>query len=208
VLSRPLQPIARGSRLPGSGDRPPKGLGVRKSLPLWFGAVVPSMLVGHAAGYALSGRPLIDARHGWFASALENSSIALIALCAILVACALLYAGFFKHSSIERSLVELWPRLAIAQIVLFAAAESAEGLHLTPAGILTQIATALCAAYLLSLFSRLLLRCIAHTDEAQRYLQRLLEEVAAFVCREPAPRSVTLFASAGHSRFQRPPPFA
>jgi len=166
------------------------------------------MLVGHAAGYALSGRPLIDARHGWFASALENSSIALIALCAILVACALLYAGFFKHSSIERSLVELWPRLAIAQIVLFAAAESAEGLHLTPAGILTQIATALCAAYLLSLFSRLLLRCIAHTDEAQRYLQRLLEEVAAFVCREPAPRSVTLFASAGHSRFQRPPPFA
>ncbi len=166
------------------------------------------MLLGHAAGYALSGRPLIDARHGWFAATLENSIVTLVAVCAVLAACALLYAGFFKQTRIERSLIELWPRLVLAQIALFATTETLEGLHITFAGIVTQIAAALCAAYLLSLFSRMLLRCIAGTEEASRYLQRLLEDIAAFACRVPAPRACALSACAGHSRFQRPPPFA
>ena len=195
--------------MPGAAGCFAKHYGVRKAaLPLWFAAVVPSMLLGHAAGYLLLGRPLTDARHGWFAFALENSTATLIAFCAILFAAALVHAGLFKQTRIEQSLTELWPRLAVAQIALFAAAESAEGLHLTFTGVLTQIIAALCAAYLLSLFSRLLQRCVSGTREASRYLERLQSQVVTFVGFERAPRAVALFACAGHSRFQRPPPFA
>ena len=179
---------------------------MRKSLPLWCAAVIPSMLVGHAAAYTLLGRTMTDARHGWLIPALECSLAVLLGACTLFLASALLRWGIFKRTNVERSLVELWPRLALTQLLLFGAIESAEGARITLLAIAAQLVTALCAAYLLSLFSRLMMRCIAGADRAGRYLERLLTETVALVGRESAPRSVALLACAGHNRFQRPPP--
>jgi hypothetical protein len=184
-----------------------KGGRVRRRLPLWLAAVLPAMLLGHAGGYALAGRPLIDARHGWFLFSLENSGAALIAACAILLGCALLSSNLLKRTRVEASLIQLWPRLAIAQIALFAVAENLEALHITALGIVTQLATALCFAYLISLFSRLLERCIEGSAEAAAYLERLLTPALIFAGSDPAPRTQLLFACAGTNGLQRPPPF-
>lgn len=151
---------------------------------------------------------MTDARHGWLAPTLECSAAALIALCTVVLVSTLLRARILRRTRIERSLFELWPRLALAQLILFGAAEGIEGAHVTLLGIAVQIAAALCAAYLFWAFSRLVVRCIAGMDEASRYLQRLLTEIASFAGREPAPRTVALLACAGHNRFQRPPPQA
>jgi len=193
--------------LPGGPGTPrANALPVRKSLPLWFAAVIPSMLVGHAAAYTLSGRTMADGRHAWLAPTLECSLAVLLGVCSVVLASTLLRWGIFKRTNVERSLFELWPRLALAQLVLFGATESLEGVHVTLFGIAVQLVTALCAAYFLSLFSRLVVRCIAGADQASRYLERLLTETVALAGREPAPRSVALLACAGHNRFQRPPP--
>lgn len=192
--------------MPGSREPWANALPVRKSLPLWCAAVIPSMLVGHAAAYALLGRTMTDARHGWLVPTLECSLAVLLGVCTLFLTSALLRWGIFKHTHVERSLLELWPRLALTQIVLFGAIENAEGARITLLGIAAQLLTALCAAYLLSLFSRLMVRCIAGADRAGRYLERLLTETVALAGREPAPRSVALLACAGHNRFQRPPP--
>jgi hypothetical protein len=181
---------------------------VSKRLPLWFAAVIPSMAAGHAAGYALSGLSLADARHGWLSPALEVCGAALIGLSALIVASTLLRAGIFRRSKIESSVMALAPRLAASQLVLFVAAETFEGRTVTPAGVATQLVSALLAAYTLSLFSKLVERCIACADEAGSYLERLAAVTATFALVDPAPRTVALFASAGNSRFQRPPPFA
>lgn len=180
---------------------------MRKRLPLWLATAVPAMLLGHAAGYALAGRPLVDVRHGWFVFALQNSGVALLAICAVLVGCALFYSRALKNTRIQTSLLQLWPRMAVAQIALFACAESAEGLHVTALGILTQLAVAFCAAYFLSLFSRLLVQCVEGSDEAARYLARLFNTGSIVVVGDPAPRTLKLFACAGSKSFQRPPPF-
>jgi len=200
--------MARGSRLPGAAAPLAKPQPVSKRLPLWFAVVIPSMAAGHVAGYALSGVSTADGRHGWLTPALEVSAAALLGLGALIVASTLLRAGVFRRSNIESSILSLAPRLAASQIVLFVAAETLEGRAITPAGIATQIASALLAAYVLSLFSKLVKRCIACADEAGSYLERIITATAAFAVIEPAPRTVTLFASAGNSRFQRPPPFA
>ena len=178
-----------------------------KRLPLWFAAVVPSMAAGHVAGYALSGLSAADSSHGWLSPALEVCAAALIGLSALIVASTLLRTGIFRRSQLESSLVALAPRLAASQIVLFVAAERFEGRSITPAGIATQLLSALIAAYVLSLFGKLVERCIASADESGRYLERLAAGAAAFALIDPAPRIATLFASAGTSRFQRPPPF-
>lgn len=205
-LSRQLQPSARGPGCRGPGELRANAPPVRRSLPIWCAAVIPSMLVGHAAAYALAGRTVTDARHGWLAPTLECSLAVLLGVCTLLLASTLLRWGIFKRTKAERSLLELWPRLALAQLVLFGAIENWEGAHVTLLGIAAQLVTALCAAYLLSLFSRLIVRCIAGADRASRYLERLLTETVAFAGSEPAPRSFALLACAGHSRFQRPPP--
>ncbi len=179
-----------------------------KRLPLWFAAIVPSMAAGHVAGYALAGTTAGDGHHGWLTPALEVSAAALIALGALIVASTLLRAGLFRRSTVESSVLALAPRLAAAQILLFGAAETFEGRAITPGGIATQLASALLAAYVLSLFSKLVERCIACADEAGSYLERIVAATATFALIDPAPRAVALFASAGNSRFQRPPPFA
>jgi len=166
------------------------------------------MLLGHAAGYALAGRPLIDARHGWFVFTLEKSGLALLALCAVLLGCALFYSRPLKRARIETSLLQLWPRMAVTQVVLFAGAETVEGFHVTALGILTQLVAAFCATYLLSLFSRLLAHCIERSPEASRYLDRFFKTAAFRIDRDATPRRLTLFGCAGPKSFQRPPPFA
>ncbi len=206
--SRLLQPTARGSGCRGPQAPFAKPPAVSKRLPLWFAAVIPAMAAGHAAGYTLSGASLADGRHGWLSPALEVCTAALIGLGALIVASTLLRAGIFRRSKIESSVMALAPRLAASQLVLFVAAEAFEGRTVTPAGVATQLLSALLAAYMLSLFSKLVERCIACANEAGSYVERLAAVTAAFALVDPAPRTVALFASAGNSRFQRPPPFA
>jgi hypothetical protein len=201
--------MPRGPRFPG-GVRAlvAKAPAVSRRLALWFAAVIPSMAAGHVAGYALSGTTAADGRHGWLSPTLELSAAALVGLGALIVASTLFRAGLFKRSKIESSVLALAPRVAAAQLVLFTLVETFEGRSVTPAGIATQLASALIAAYMLSLFSRLVKRCIACADEAGSYLERLAAPARAFSIVDPAPRALSLFATAGNSRFQRPPPFA
>lgn len=196
-------PGCRGAR--GAFAKPPA---VKRRPPLWFAVAFPAMALGHIAGYGLSGATLADGRHAWLAPALELCATALTGLAALVLVRALLRAGIFAPSKIESSVVALAPRLAVSQLVLFAAAETFEGRAITPAGIATQLASALLAAYALSLFTKLVERCIASAEEAGRYLERLTAAPATFALVEPAPRAAALFATAGTSRFQRPPPFA
>lgn len=165
------------------------------------------MLLGHAAAYGLAGRPLIDAHHGWFVFTLENSVAALLAICTLLIACALFYSRPLATRRIETSFLQLWPRMAAVQVILFSCAESIERVHVTVLGIVVQLAAAFCAAYLLSLFSRLLAHCIDASAEASRYFARSFGRAVFSLQRGMAPRGLALFACAGPKSFQRPPPF-
>ena len=180
---------------------------VRKSLPLWVAAALPAMLAGHAAAYAWAGSPVADGRHAWFAPTLEWSAAALATICALLVATALSRSGILARTRVELSVIESWPRLALTQLLLFGAVETLEGHSVTLLAVAMQLAAAFCAACLLYLFSRLVERCIDATAEASRYLERLFAAAAVFAGRELASRTVALSVTAGHSRFQRPPPF-
>lgn len=179
---------------------------MKRALPLWLAAVVPATLVGHGFAYALAGRSSSDAQHAWVAPALECSLALLAALSCALLAGALLKAGVLVHTAAERSLFELWPRLAVAQLVMFTVMEHVEGTHASLLGCVIQALVALCVAYVLSLFSRLLVRCIARARATTRYLQRLLGAATLFVSRQPYCTAHALAVRAGSARFQRPPP--
>jgi hypothetical protein len=180
---------------------------VKRPLPLWIATVVPATLVGHGLAYAAAGRSVADAHHAWVAPALECSLAVLATLCFALVADALLKAGILAHTSAERSVLELWPRLAVAQLTMFAAMERLEGTNAGVIGCLVQIAVALCVAYVLSIFSRLLVRCIAGAASAARYLARLTQAAAPlFVVPQFNFAAHALAVRAGTARFQRPPP--
>jgi hypothetical protein len=180
---------------------------VRRPLPLWIAAVVPAALVGHGFAYAIAGRSTSDPQHAWLAPALECSLAVLAALCCALVSAALLRAGVMVHTAAERSTMELWPRLALAQLALFSAMEHAEGTHAGVAGCIVQILVALAVAYVLALFSQLLVRCIASAEAACEYLERLADAATSiFVVREPQCVAHGLAVRAGTARFQRPPP--
>ena len=181
---------------------------VKRPLPLWFAAVVPATLVGHGLAYAISGQSAADGRHAWMLPALECSLALLLALSFLCAGQALLKAHIFVHTSVEKSCLALWPRLALAQIVLFSAIERAEGGHAGLMGVLAQVFVALLVAYVLSLFARLLGSCARSAEHASRYLARLLQSVTSFVSRRPAPIAYALAIHAGTSRFQRPPPQA
>jgi hypothetical protein len=180
---------------------------VKRALPLWIAAVVPATLVGHGLAYALAGRSSSDAQHAWIAPALECSLAVLAALCCALVSGALLKAGVMIHTAAERSTIELWPRLAFAQLLLFSAMERIEGTHASIAGCVMQMLVALAVAYVLALFSRLLVRCIASAEAACEYLERLACGAASiFIPRAPQSVAHALAVRAGNARFQRPPP--
>jgi len=210
VLFTPSPTGAEGVPVAAGGSRAAfaKPTLVSKRLPLWIAAVVPSMAAGHIAGYALTGITVSDGRHGWLTPTLEFSAATLLGLAALIVAGTLSRAGFLQRSKIESSVLALTPRLAASQLFLFVVIETFEGRSITPAGIATQILSALLAAYALSLFSKLVKRCIVFADEAGSYLERLVKAAASFAFAESAPRRIALFATAGSSRFQRPPPFA
>ena len=180
---------------------------MKRPLPLWIAAVVPATLVGHGLAYALGGRSAAGAEHAWVGPALECSLAVLAALCCALTADALLKAGILTHTAAERSVIELWPRLSAAQLLMFAAMERLEGTHAGIAGCIVQLAVALCVAYVLSLFSRLLVRCINGAREASHYLERLTHAPASiFISLQPQCVAHALAVRAGSSRFKRPPP--
>ena len=179
----------------------------RRRLPLWIAAVVPATLVGHGLAYALAGRSASDAHHAWVAPALECSLALLAALGCALVAGALMKAGIMVHTAAERSTIELWPRLALMQLLMFSLMERAEGTHAGAMGCAIQLVVALAVAYVLSLFSRLIVRCIAVAGEACEYLERLCDNVAAvFITPQPQCAAYALAVRAGSARFKRPPP--
>lgn len=180
---------------------------MKRPLPVWIAAVVPATLVGHGLAYAAGGRSAGDPQHAWVAPALECSIAVLAALCCALVSGSLLKAGIMAHTAAERLVTELWPRLAASQLVFFSVMERAEGTHASIAGCIVQVVIALAAAYVLSLFSRLLVRCIASADAACEYLRRLAGDfTSVFVSREPQSIALALAVRAGNARFQRPPP--
>ena len=180
---------------------------MKRPLPLWIAAVVPATLVGHGLAYLLGGRSVIDVHHTWLAPALECSLAVLAALCCVLVADALLKAGILAHTAAERSVLELWPRLAVGQLAMFTMMERLGGTHAGIAGCIVQIAVALCIAYVLALFSRLLVRCVIVADEASQYLQRLTQApVSFFIAPQLQCSAHALAIRAGRSRFKRPPP--
>ncbi|HEV2261771.1 MAG TPA: hypothetical protein VGR69_05730 [Candidatus Rubrimentiphilum sp.] len=179
---------------------------MRKALPLWVMAVVPATLVGHALAYFLDGRSMADGRHAWFAPVFECSIAALILLCASLLSRSIFRYRFDSGFKSGASIFSVWLQLAIVQTTVFAAIETAEGAKITFFALAVQIVVALCAAYLLSLFARLVARCLASAQEAFGCLLRLLAQRSTFIGREPTARAVILFACAGSHRFQRPPP--
>lgn len=181
---------------------------MRRALPLWLAAVVPTTLAAHGLAYVLSGRSTAGAEHAWVMPTLECSVALLVALCTVLTASALLKAGVFIHTAAEHSTFALWGRLAFAQIAIFAAMEQAEGSHAGLFGCAVQVLAAFCVAFLLALFSRMLARCTACARVFSRYIERLSVNVAAFVPRRPRSTEYALSVSAGTARFQRPPPVA
>jgi hypothetical protein len=154
----------------------------------------------------MAGRSTADGHHTWLAPVLECSLALLATLCLLIAGGALLKSGIFAQTRIEQSCAALWPRLAFTQIGLFAIIEHAEGTHVTIIGVLVQIAVALLAAYVLSLFVGLLARCALGTEAAAAYLQRLLGDCARYVSHDAATPAFALAVRAGASRFQRPPP--
>jgi hypothetical protein len=177
-----------------------------KALPVWTAAVVPATLAGHGVAYALAGRNLADGHHAWIAPGLEISVAVLLAVCTVMLGGALMRLHLLVRSGIEQSLFALWPRLCVAQLAMFVLMERAEGTHASALGCTVQVAVALCVAYLLSLFARLVADCIAGAEEAGRYLERLLAPRATFVFREPQWCMNSLAVRVGSYRFKRPPP--
>ena len=180
---------------------------VKRALPLWIAAVVPAALVGHVLAYSLAGRAASGAQHAWIAPALECSLALLAALCCAATADALLKAGILAHTAAERSVIELWPRLGAGQLLVFAVMERLEGSHATLAGSLVQLCVALVVAYVLSMFSHLLVRCVIVAEQASQYLERLRHvPVPLLLLKQPQCAAYALAVHAGRARFKRPPP--
>lgn len=181
---------------------------MKRPFPVWLAAVAPATLAGHAAAYALCACSTADGRHGWIVPVLD---VSLAFLCAALLFCAgesLIEARILAHTPAERSFVPLFWRLAACQTLLFLAMEQIEGAHIDFSGVLAQIAVALIAAYMLSLFARLLTACAAGALAASTYLQRILEPLASFASRCPRLRAYAPTVRFDCPQFQRPPPAA
>ena len=154
----------------------------------------------------MTGRSAADAQHSWMVPALEISIALLFAICTALIGGTLCRAGILKRTRAERSLFALWPRLAAAQMLLFALIERGEGTAAHFSGFLVQILVALVAAWVLCLFARVIARCRAHSNEAGAVLERILAARTSFISRRPPQLAYALAVRAGRARFQRPPP--
>ncbi len=175
-------------------------------LPLWLTAVLPGTIAGHAIAYASSGRTAAGGDHIWVVPAAEASVAILLTLSLTLIGGHLLRARVLAHTLAERSAMALWPRLAIAQVLLFAAVERAEGTMPSLLGFAVQLTVALCAAVLLAAFARVLAKCARNSEDASRYLQRLFTHASRFVHYEPPVPAHALAGPRTARRFARPPP--
>ena len=149
---------------------------------------------------------MADGHHAWVTPTFEISVAVLLGVCLLLAGSALVRAKIVARIGVERSLLSLWPRLAVTQLLLFAGMERAEGTHASLLGCAVQIAVALGTAFVLSLFARLLARCIMGASEAGRYLERIQAQVASFVPRQSVWCPSTIAVRVGSLRFVRPPP--
>ena len=179
---------------------------MRRPLPLWLATVVPATIAGHALTYAFGGRSLADGHHFWLAPALECTIALLAVIAMVLVGGALMDAGIAARTLAQDSTMALWLRLSLAQVILFALIERAEGTSVGLLGCAVQIAVALLAAYLLTAFGRFLVTCVRATREASRYLQRQCAPLCSFVAHEPRQTAYALATRTGPHRFERPPP--
>ncbi len=180
---------------------------MKKPFPVWIAAVLPATLAGHALAYALAGEAAADGRHAYLAPTLAVSAGLLSMIVVTLLGGVLLRAGWVAVPKGETSILNLWARLAPAQIVLFAALERAEGYAPSLLGCGCQTAVALATAAALAAFALLLRRCERGAAEASRYLERLLGKPADRYVRRAAGRyALALCTAAGTRRFQRPPP--
>ena len=144
--------------------------------------------------------------HAWIVPASEVSVAVLLALAFTLIGEHLLRARVLAHTLAERSAMALWPRLTVAQVMLFAAVERAEGTTPSPLGYAAQLTVALFAAVLLAAFARVLAKCARKSEEASRYLQRLFTCACRFVRYEPPMLAYALAGRRTARRFARPPP--
>lgn len=179
---------------------------MRRSVPLWALAVLPATLVGHALAYALMGRAIADGRHAYFVPALDLS-LALLAVLGLLTLGGALLRRRVLALDARGSIGSYWIKLAPLQIATFTVLERSEGHGATVEACLVQIAVALFAAVLLVCFARLLSKCVRVGEAAATYLHRFLAPpLPAYLHRTPVSLATALFAHAGSSRFQRPPP--
>jgi hypothetical protein len=155
--------------------------------------------------YAVLGRSMNGAPHEWVGPAVEYSLVLLGFVAAAAIGGTLLRFGILAHTAIERSCLSLWPRLAIAQAALFISAERLEGSRAGIVGVAVQIGAALAAAYLVSLFARVISACERLVDQVCRYCGRARRRVALIPRCRCTPH-FSLAVCAGISRFQRPPP--
>ena len=179
---------------------------MKRPLPLWLAAVVPTTLAGHGFAYALAGQSAADGRHAWLLPTLECSLALLIAVSLVRTHESLLKARVLIHTPAERSVAALWCRLAFSQIALFGVIEQLEGSHISLTGILVQLCLAAVIACVLAAFARLMIECARGARLAGVYLLRLLQGANSFVSSRPAPIAYALAVRAGTARFQRPPP--
>jgi len=203
AAGRSLQAVPGARTAKSSTESSPT---VKRALPLWLAAVVPTTLAAHGLGYVLTGRNATDGVHAWVLPALECSTAFLVALCSSLLANALLRTGFFVHTAVERSTFALWTRLALSQLAIYVAMERAEGGHAGLLGCAVQIIAALVVAYLLSLFSCVLERFEGSAVIALRYLEHFANCSAIIVSNRGFSTAYALAVRAGTARFQRPPP--
>jgi len=179
---------------------------VKLRLHVWTIAAVPAMLAGHAAAYALTGQSQADGHHGYFAGFVLYSTVLAALYGALAVTRAL--TGMGCIAPVHHSFATTWFKLCVAQVALFALAESLESSYVAPlAGCVAQIVVAGVAAAIVAGFARFLSRCELAYRTAEPYIRRLFAiESGIRIGRAPLGLAFALSVRAGQSRFQRPPP--
>ena len=168
----------------------------------WLPAALPAAIAGHIVAYALAGQVQNDAHHAYLIPALEYSAMLFAGLCI-----ARIFSAFAAHKppTALMRLDELWLRLSIAQILLYVAVESVEGVTVTAVALCAQVAVAFLAALALTGFSRVIARCERAAIEGSRYLERRATPLLHVFFSDRS-TAYALCIAAGTARFQRPPP--
>lgn len=171
---------------------------------LWLLAAIPGALAGHTLAYALTGQAQSDGHHGYLAPALQYSVVLLAGVCGMLLLRAL--SKVAREKAPQLCIHHVWLRLAVAQILFYAAVESLEGFAISPGATVAQLVVALLVALVLVQFSRLLSHAERAAEEGSRYLERLCAASPLHVFFNDRSPAYALCIAAGKARFQRPPP--